>query len=79
VLSIDARVQGALEDDLAWGMARAQARSAAGIVLDVDTGEVMALASLPASTPMPAPADFAQRQQANIFNRATNQISSWAA
>jgi cell division protein FtsI (penicillin-binding protein 3) len=61
-------------------MARAQARSAAGIVLDVDTGEVMALASLPASTPMPAPADFeAAGRQANIFNRATSQISSWAA
>jgi cell division protein FtsI (penicillin-binding protein 3) len=81
VLSIDARVQGALEDDLAWGMARAQARGAAGIVLDVDTGEVMALASLPASTPMRCARSISRQPagQANIFNRATSQISSWAA
>src|SRR5690606_17209411 len=46
-LSIDARVQGALEDELRRGMLSVNAVGAAGIVLDVDTGEVMALASLP--------------------------------
>jgi cell division protein FtsI (penicillin-binding protein 3) len=58
VLSIDARVQGALEDELMWGMTRAQAKGAAGIVLDVDTGEVMALASLPSFNQQPAPAGY---------------------
>lgn len=77
VLSIDARVQGALEDELMWGMTRAQAKGAAGIVLDVDTGEVMALASLPSFNPNNLrPQDISDSdptKQANIFNRATNQ------
>ena len=50
-LSIDARVQGALEDELSRGMMAVNAVGAAGIVLDVDTGEVMALASLPEFDP----------------------------
>src|SRR6185503_11476620 len=50
-LSIDARVQGALEDELRRGMLSVNAVGAAGIVLDVDTGEVMALASLPEFDP----------------------------
>ena len=77
VLSIDARVQGALEDELMWGMTRAQAKGAAGIVMDVDTGEVMALASLPSFNPNALrPQDISDSdpsKQANIFNRATNQ------
>jgi cell division protein FtsI (penicillin-binding protein 3) len=78
VLSIDARVQGALEDELAWGMNRAQAKGAAGIVMDVDTGEVLALASLPSFNPNALrPEDISDSadptKQANIFNRATNQ------
>ncbi|HZU63833.1 MAG TPA: penicillin-binding protein 2 [Novosphingobium sp.] len=51
VLSIDARVQGVLEDELAKGLARAQAKSAGGIIMDVETGEVLALASLPSFNP----------------------------
>jgi cell division protein FtsI (penicillin-binding protein 3) len=50
-LSIDVRVQGALEDELRRGMKLVDAKGAAGIVLDVDTGEVMALASLPEFDP----------------------------
>ena len=46
-LSLDARVQGVLEDEMDRGMKLAQAQGAAGVVLDVDTGEVIALASLP--------------------------------
>ncbi|RYD87375.1 MAG: penicillin-binding protein 2, partial [Sphingomonadales bacterium] len=34
VLSIDARVQGALEDELGWGMAMSEAKGAAGVILD---------------------------------------------
>jgi len=79
VLSIDSRVQGALEDELMWGMTRAQAKGAAGIVMDVDTGEVIALASLPSFNPNALkPEDISDSsdptKQANIFNRATNQI-----
>ncbi len=76
-LSLDARVQGALEDELLAGMKRAQAKGAAGIVMDVDTGEVLAMASLPSFNPNALrPEDIADSdpaKQANIFNRATNQ------
>jgi cell division protein FtsI (penicillin-binding protein 3) len=48
VLAIDARVQQALESELAAEMERQQAEGAAGVVMDVETGEVLAMASLPA-------------------------------
>mgnify|MGYP000209242119 FL=1 len=50
-ISLDLRVQGALEDELRKGMLSVNARGAAGVVLDVDTGEVIAMASLPAFDP----------------------------
>ena len=50
-LSIDTRVQAAMESELGRAMATFTARSAAGIVLDVKTGEVIAMASLPTFNP----------------------------
>ena len=69
-LSIDVRVQGALEDELRRGMLATNALGAAGIVLDVETGEVMAMASLPEFDPNTAGAAGA----VNVFNRATNGV-----
>ena len=69
-LSIDLRVQGALEDELKRGMLAVNALGAAGIVLDVDTGEVLALASLPEFDPN----RIDEAGQANMFNRVTNQV-----
>jgi len=69
-LSIDARVQGALEDELRRGMLSVNAVGAAGIVLDVDTGEVLALASLPEFDPNHV--DDAGRS--HVFNKVTNQV-----
>ena len=50
-LSIDLRVQAALESELGRAMASFQAAGAAGVILDVDTGEVMAISSLPSFNP----------------------------
>ncbi len=81
-LSIDVRIQGALEDELGWGMAMSNAKGAAGVILDVDTGEIVALASLPAFNPNKVvasdkwvPADMANLgHTAHVFNRVTNQV-----
>jgi len=69
-LSIDARVQGALEDELNRGMRSVNAVGAAGIVLDVDTGEVMALASLPEFDPN----HVDEEGRRHVFNKVTNQV-----
>ncbi|WP_442615179.1 peptidoglycan D,D-transpeptidase FtsI family protein [Parasphingopyxis sp.] len=50
-LSIDSRVQAAVQSELATAMRRFNAIGAAGIVLDVDTGELLALTSLPNFNP----------------------------
>ncbi len=69
MLALDGRVQGALEDELGRGMLAAGAKGAAGIVLDVDSGEVLAMASLPAFDPNRIDRAGAR----NMFNRASSQ------
>ncbi len=66
-LSIDARVQGALEDEMNRGMKLAKADGAAGVVLDVDTGELIAMASLPDFNPN----RVSQEDAPNTTNRVT--------
>jgi cell division protein FtsI (penicillin-binding protein 3) len=65
-LSIDARVQAVLENELYAAMTKFSAIGAAGVVMDVKTGEVLALTSLPQLNPN-APAATADAG----FNRAT--------
>lgn len=50
-LSIDVRVQAAMENELGKTMTDLQAIGAAGVVLDVQTGEVIAMVSLPNFNP----------------------------
>ncbi len=50
-LSIDSRVQAAVESELGRAMVDFKAKAATGIVLDVDTGEVIAMVSLPVYNP----------------------------
>ncbi len=50
-LSIDMRVQAAMESELAAAMTDLRAEGATGLVLDVDTGEVIAMVSLPVFNP----------------------------
>jgi cell division protein FtsI (penicillin-binding protein 3) len=81
-LSIDVRVQGALEDELTRGMQAVNAVGAAGIVLDVDSGEVLAMASLPHFEPNAVVESDLVRTQSMVdneempraFNRVTNQV-----
>ncbi|MDO7842023.1 peptidoglycan D,D-transpeptidase FtsI family protein [Sphingomonas immobilis] len=51
VLSIDSRVQAAMDSELGRAMASFKARTATGIVLDVHTGEIIAMSSLPVYNP----------------------------
>jgi cell division protein FtsI (penicillin-binding protein 3) len=65
-LSIDARIEGVVRDELSKAMGEFQAIGACGIVMDVHTGEVLAMVSLPdydANDFRNAPAD-------DRFNRA---------
>ena len=50
-LALDVRVQAALESELAHGMTNTGAKGAAGVILDVQTGEVIAMATLPSFNP----------------------------
>jgi cell division protein FtsI (penicillin-binding protein 3) len=66
-LSIDARVQAAMESELSAAMTHFSAIGAAGLVLDIKTGELLALTSLPSLNPN-APGHAAADAG---FNRAT--------
>jgi cell division protein FtsI (penicillin-binding protein 3) len=67
VLSIDSRVQQALEHELLDAMTHFSAIGAAGVVMDIHTGEVLAMTSLPQVNPNAA----GQAPPEARFNRAT--------
>ena len=66
-LSISSRIQQALEHELGDAMATYSAIGAAGVVMDVHTGEILAMTSMPTLNPN-APGQAAPEAQ---FNRAT--------
>lgn len=67
VLSISSRVQQALQAELGAAMTHFSAIGAAGVVMDVHTGEILAMTSLPAFNPN-VPGQATPEQ---MFNRAT--------
>lgn len=66
-LSIDIRVQHILSEELSIAQKRYDAKAATGVVLDVNTGEVLAMTSLPEFNPHYA----GQASPDALFNRAT--------
>ncbi|WP_367196003.1 peptidoglycan D,D-transpeptidase FtsI family protein [Amorphus sp. 3PC139-8] len=66
-LSLDIRVQHAVRDELSRAMERYQSIAAVGIILDANTGEVMAMSSLPDYDPN----DPSEALEADRMNRAT--------
>ncbi|MCH7942129.1 MAG: penicillin-binding protein 2 [Proteobacteria bacterium] len=66
-LSLDTRFQHVLRQELALGMARFRAAGAAGVILDANNGEVLAMVSLPDFDPN----DPRDRTGAARFNQVT--------
>ena len=75
-LSIDLPVQSAVEQVLASGMALMGAKGAAAILMDVRTGEVRALASLPDFDPNARPRAAVEGDPGDspLFNRAVQGV-----
>ena len=75
-LSLDLTVQATVEEVLAGGMMLMNARGAAAVLMDVHTGEVHALASLPDFDPNARPNPNTEGSQADspLFNRAVQGV-----
>ncbi|MBI2717527.1 MAG: penicillin-binding protein 2 [Rhizobiales bacterium] len=67
-MSIDIRVQGALHDEIARAMEQFKAIAGGGVVLDIRTGEVVALTSLPDFNP--------NQEDKNFSSDQTNRLMS---
>lgn len=76
MLSLDLTVQAAVEEVLAGGMALMNARGAAAVLMDVHTGEVISMASLPDFDPNARPRPLLEGDQADspLFNRAVQGV-----
>ncbi|WP_371395462.1 peptidoglycan D,D-transpeptidase FtsI family protein [Fretibacter rubidus] len=74
-LSIDMRVQYAVADSLMHGIERYSAKSAAGVVMDMKTGEIIAMASVPEFDPN-APATASTESRFNHAAMSTYELGS---
>ncbi len=75
-LSVDLTVQAAIERVLYGGMKLLNAKGAASVLMDVHTGEVVSLVSLPDFDPNDRPRPLTQGDQADspLFNRALQGV-----
>ena len=75
-LSLDLSVQAAMEEVLAGGMRIMNAKGAAAILMEADTGAVTAIASLPDFDPndRPAAPTEGRRDDTPLFNRAVQGV-----
>jgi len=67
VLSVDARLQHIVQDELKYGIDEFSANAGCAVVLDIESGEVLAMASLPDFNPN----DPAKSHDKGRFNMAT--------
>ena len=74
-LSLDLRVQHLLRDELSKGLERFKAIAAAGAIMDVNTGEVIALVSLPDFDPG-NPVDALEKDRINRMNVGVYEMGS---
>ncbi|MEL6641478.1 MAG: penicillin-binding protein 2 [Pseudomonadota bacterium] len=75
-LSIDLTVQAVTEEVLAGGMSLMNAKGAASVLMDIHTGEIIAMASLPDFDPNNRPRVLTEGDQADspLFNRAVQGV-----
>lgn len=75
-LSLDLTLQAAVEEILGTGMAMLNAKGAAAILMDVHTGEILSLASLPAFDPNDRPNALVKGDPSDspLFNRAVQGV-----
>jgi len=74
-LSLDLRVQMALEDEIAKAVTHFSAQTGAGVVLNIKTGEVLGMASLPEYNPN-IRATISPHQEKNTAVNATYDLGS---
>jgi len=75
-LSLDLTVQAAAEQVLAGGMSLMNAKGAASVLMDVHTGEIISMVSLPDFDPNSRPAVLTEGDQSDspLFNRAVQGV-----
>lgn len=74
-ISTDTRVQHALTDELALAVTKFKAIAAGGIVIDITTGEIIALVSLPDFNPNQEDKKF-RKEQANMMTSGVFELGS---
>src|SRR5579862_1530 len=75
-LALDARVQFVLKDELQQVITQFNAKGAAGIIMNVHTGEIVAMASLPDFDPNHPPSTNPKTETAEDKDRIFNKITS---